>query len=237
MKCLVAVPVVLWALATTAQSSHVVPAGPQEFPAILSQNIEAGKTAAGTAVSARLMIGTLAGGVVIPEGAVLSGVVEQSFVKMGKQPTRLKIHITQVAWRDRTLALDLYFSDQFYPQLAVQAPEPTDFDASNSRMRGVDVESRNIVGRGGVTAASIVVNTPPRATIEGATQSGRNGHGSGAMSGFSRRVKLKGLAAVPDGTGGVAVISDAKNVKLDRTTCYSFQGIAPVPETGLHASK
>jgi len=237
MKRMLVFPVFLWALVSAAQTGRAVPASAQEFPAVLMQNVEAGKTAVGTVVNARLMIGTLAGGMVIPEGAVLSGVVEQSLAREGKVPTLLKIHMTKAAWKDHAIALSLYLSDQFYPARTGPSPEASDFDASKSRMRGVEVQSRNIVGRGGVTAVTVVVNTPPKAVIEDTTQGGKTENRAGATLGFAGRVKLKGLAAVPDSTGGLAVISDSKKLKLDRATCYSFQGVAPVPEPDSHALK
>ena len=237
MKCLRLIPIVLWALASAAQTGKGAPLTAQEFPAMLAEPIEAGKTPVGTSVSAHLAISTLAGGEVIPEGAVLSGVVEQSSVKSGTLSTRLKIHMTQAAWKDHTMPLNLYLTDQYYPKVASRGAEPSDFDASNSRMRGVDVRSVNNVGHGGVSANTIVVNTPPRATLQGATEAAENGNRRAAMSGFSGRVKQQGISAVLDGAGGVAVISDAKKLKLDRTTCYSFESVVPVPQPGLHASK
>ena len=52
-----------------------------ELPIILRQTVEAGKTAVGTKVEARLVMATMIKGGVLPRGAVISGEVTESVAK------------------------------------------------------------------------------------------------------------------------------------------------------------
>src|ERR1700687_5445684 len=76
-----------------AQSTRAVssPAPGLEFPVVMRQKVEAGKTLVGTKIEAKLTVATLVNGVVIPEDAVLSGEVIESSAKTAADPSRLAI--------------------------------------------------------------------------------------------------------------------------------------------------
>jgi len=68
-----------------ASSSGVL----REFPIVLQQTVEAGKTPVGTKVKGKLAVATQFHGTLIPRDAVVSGVIFQSVRKSGKDPSRL----------------------------------------------------------------------------------------------------------------------------------------------------
>ena len=229
MKCWMAVFVVLLNLATLAQTGRVSPVTSQEFPALLAQNIEPGKTAVGTAVRARLKISTLVNGVVVPQGALLSGMVEESLAKTEQAPARLKVHITQATWKDHTLALSLYLSDQYY--------ETPGYDASNSGVNNQRLHPDNSLTFEGTQLRSSTDMSDPANSSRMPDRIGRGGDHPGAVPSLAGRTRIKGVTAVPDGSGGMVLISERKKLKLDQSTCYSFQGATKVLETGPHTAK
>ena len=241
MKCLAVIPLALCALASTGQTGRTVNANPQEFPATLSQTVEAGKTAAGTAVSARLMMATLVNGVVVPEGATLNGVVEVSAGRSESQPARIKIRMTQAIWKERAIALNLYLADQYYPRRAEQAPADSPLDSRDSTMRDVLVSTNSILTRGGLVARSPVTdpdtNTKAPPTRHADQNAANDASNSAPARGMSGRTKLDRITAVPDGEGGIALVSDLKKLKLDRGTCYSFESVTVKTQPGSHAAK
>jgi hypothetical protein len=69
-------PVIAVALGAIAFVGQQTPANPEtEFPVLMRQDIIAGKTTVGTKVEAKLVLGTLLNGTVIPKNAILSGEV------------------------------------------------------------------------------------------------------------------------------------------------------------------
>jgi hypothetical protein len=81
-KPIVVSVVVLSSLALPGQhkpATHSSPAG-GEVPAVMRQDVAAGKTPVGTRVEAKLAVATLVNGTVIPKDAILSGGVSGSFV-------------------------------------------------------------------------------------------------------------------------------------------------------------
>ena len=69
--------------------SHVL----REFPVILQQSVEAGKSPAGTQVQGKLAAATLFNGTLIPKNAVTSGVIVESEPRKGEVRARLPPHI------------------------------------------------------------------------------------------------------------------------------------------------
>jgi hypothetical protein len=229
MKCWMTVPVVIWALATAAQTGRVAPMTSQEFPALLAQNIEPGKTAVGTAVRARLAIGTLVGGVVVPQGAILSGTVEESLAKTEQALARLKVHITQATWKDHTLPLNLYLSDQYRETPWLEVSDP---GVRNQKLR----PDASLTWEGTQLRSSKDMSDPANSS-KIPDHIAKVGEHSGSSLCLAVRLKINGVAAVQDGSGGMVLISEKKKLKLDQSTCYSFQAATKAPETGLQTAK
>jgi hypothetical protein len=70
-----------------------------EFPVVMRQSVDAGKTAVGTKVQAKLVAATLLNGVVVPRDAVLSGEVTESVAKSKTDPSRLAIRMDTAQWK------------------------------------------------------------------------------------------------------------------------------------------
>src|SRR5271156_5336201 len=85
------------------------PAAPAglEFPAIMRQNVTAGKTPAGTKVEAKLTVATLVNGVVVPQDAILSGEVTESVGKSATDPSRLAIRMDSALWKNKSAPVEL----------------------------------------------------------------------------------------------------------------------------------
>jgi hypothetical protein len=104
-------------VAAAEQDSNVARASRtrDEFPLRLKSKIIAGKTAVGSPVEGTLVMATLVNGVVVPEGAVFSGAVEESIEHKDKTASRLRVHITEARWKEHALHVSLYASGHIYP--------------------------------------------------------------------------------------------------------------------------
>lgn len=87
----------------------------QDFPLLLHAKLIAGRAHSGTSVQGKLLIATFVHGMVVPAGAMFTGVLEQSVAKSATTPSRLKVHITSASWRDQTIAVELYLANYYYP--------------------------------------------------------------------------------------------------------------------------
>ena len=237
MKSLILTCALLCALASVAQTARTVNANAQEFPAVLLQSVEAGKTAPGTSVSARLMMGTLFNGVVIPEGALLSGVVEESVARSGNAPARLRVHLTQAEWKERTMALNLYLSDQYYPKKYQSSSENQHFDASNTDAQGIKLETHAVYSGGKPERETLIRNVDPASSLKSADSLVKAQDPATVTAGRPGRMKMAAATAVSDDTGALSLVSEARKLKLDRDTCYSFVGAVPRLESGAHSLK
>src|SRR5215469_6682578 len=91
----------LWPAWSVCQKTPAAPDPPAvlEFPVLLQDEVESGKTPVGTKVHAKLTFATLVNHEVIPKDAVFSGVVIESVAKTGKSPSRLAIRMDSVQWK------------------------------------------------------------------------------------------------------------------------------------------
>jgi hypothetical protein len=112
-------------------ASSTLPPG-LEFPAIMRQNVVAGKTPVGAKVQAKLTVATLVNGVVIPEEAILSGEVIESAAKSATEPSRLAIRMDSAQWKGGSVQLKVYLTAWYYPLAALTAR-----DLSGDPMDGV----------------------------------------------------------------------------------------------------
>jgi hypothetical protein len=94
-----------------------------ELPITLRQNVEAGKTAVGTKVEARLVIGTMIEGGVLPRGAVILGEVIESVAKSENSPSRLAIRMDSAQWKNGGAKFKFYMTAWYYPPAPMAPPD------------------------------------------------------------------------------------------------------------------
>jgi len=122
-----------WSAVSIGQQTPPASSSPvlHEFPVILQQNVETGKTPVGTKLQAKLAAATLFNGTVIPKNAVVIGLVLQSEAKSAKNQARLEIRMDKVTWNGGWTPLGAYLMPLFYPttgqavpNLPHEAPDP-----------------------------------------------------------------------------------------------------------------
>ncbi|MGA8538075.1 MAG: hypothetical protein WB566_01165, partial [Terriglobales bacterium] len=103
--------------------------GEIEFPVSMRQNVIAGATAVGTKIEAKLAVATLVKGVVVPQGAILSGVVTESVAKSASGPSRLAIRMDLAQWKNGAMAkvvqfTKVYLTAWYYPLASLTPRDP-----------------------------------------------------------------------------------------------------------------
>lgn len=198
--------------ASIGQQSHQPPhsSSPvlREFPVILQQNVEAGKTPAGTKVQGKLAAATLFSGTLIPKDAVASGVVVESESKRGEDRARLAIRMNTVSWNGGWAPLYAYLMPLYYPTTGHAVP--------NLPYESPDPESRTLNG--------------PNQSSQSPMSRPYAGDGSEANQGAipdvailsSRPVRMKNVVLEPASNGGIALVSEHANIKLFKMTTYIF---------------
>jgi hypothetical protein len=180
----------------------------------MRQSVVAGATPVGTKVQAKLAVATLVNGVVVPEGAILSGEVTESVAKSATSPSRLAIRMDSAQWKNRSeplvLAPKLYLTAWYYPAALSSNQELSDGlpDAGNNpriRMGGTYPGQRN----------------PTAPPIPGAG-TGVDTNPSPDSDSSKHRVLMKNVESVSDGGETVTLTSKFSNIKLDKTTSYVF---------------
>jgi hypothetical protein len=179
-----------------------------EFPVIMRQTVAAGKTPVGTKVQAKLAVATLVGGVVVPQGAILSGEVTQSAAKSATDPSRLAIRMDSAQWTNGSAPIKVYLTAWYYPlaTAADQGPPSGAPDAGNNpklrtRTGGVYPGMRN--------------PTPP--PLSGSDP----GLAPAPATDISKhRVLMKNVESMRNSDGAVTLTSKRFNIKLDKQTTY-----------------
>lgn len=181
-----------------------------EFPVTLEEGVEAGKTGVGGKVQARLAVATLVNRVVIPKGAVFSGVVIESVRKAAKGPSRLAIRIDSVQWKGGSAKIKAYLTPLYYPKTVSTGPSlqygPTQPPAKTWNGEGQYPNSGSRVYRpfpGGDSDNS--AGAVPDTT-------------SATMSG--NPVGMKDVTVGPAADGGLTLVCNRANLKLDGETIY-----------------
>ncbi len=189
-----------------ASSSRAV----QEFPVVLQQNVETGKTPAGAKIQAKLAAATLVEGTVFPKNALLSGLVIESVARSAKQPSRLAIRMDSVQWKNGSASIKVYLTAWYYPttvqmgqSLQYGPPEPASrtwngagqYPSSDSRIYQPFPGGDSDKGPGSVpdTPTSITSTQP---------------------------VLMKNVEPVRGSDGGITLVSERANLKLDKLTTY-----------------
>ncbi len=203
------------ALAVSIQQSAANPADTElsEFPVIMRQNVVAGKTPVGARVQAELVIATMATGIVVPRGAILTGEVLESVAKSKTEPSRLSIRMDSAQWKNGSATLKLYLTAWYYPEAAMTnqdlSYQPT--DAANSKRTwngqgtypdpGNPISQQKFPGRDSDKDSDSGPLTP-------------------ASSISKRRILLKHIESARSNDGIVALSSSSQNIKIDRLTTY-----------------
>lgn len=201
-----------------AQSTHAAPSARPglEFPVVMRQNVEAGKTPVGTKIQVRLMVGTLVNGIVVPEGADLSGVVVESSFKTATDPSRLAICLQSAEWKNGStpaaLALPskIYLTAWYYPLVT----PPQDFPD------GLPDATHSGPQRRGGTASYPSTNDSPSSTRANAEKDRNPPLPSRTVT--PHREMMKDVQSAKTGAGGVVIVSARANIKLDKSTTYVF---------------
>ena len=192
-----------------AASSQVL----REFPVVLQQSVEAGKTPVGTKVKGRLAVATQFHGMVIPRDAVVSGVIFESVRKSAKAPSRLGIRMESATWKDRsTCMMKAYLMPLYYPLstesvqgLPIETPDPDSRTLNGPNQSGSSpISSPSFSGSNSEASQASIPNIPTLA---------------------SRPVSMKNVTMEPVTDGGIALVSKNDNIKLYRMTTYVLAAI------------
>jgi hypothetical protein len=181
-----------------------------EFPVVLQQSVETGKTPVGTKIQAKLAVATLLNGTVIPKNAVFAGVVIESVAKSGNEPARLAIRVDSAQWKNGSASIKAYLTPLYYPTTAQAGqslqygpPQPASktwngagqYPSSDSRVY------QPFPGSDSGKDAGPVPDTPTPVTS-------------------TRPVLLKNVGSAASNDGGIALVSEHANLKLDKLTTY-----------------
>ena len=196
--------------ASIGQQSHQASPPPvlREFPVILQENVEAGKTPAGTKVQGKLAAATLFSGTLIPKNAVASGVVIESESKRGEDRARLTIRMNTVSWDGGWAHLNAYLMPLYYPatgqavpNLPIESPDPDSRTLNGPNQSSQSPMSRPFPGGGSEASEGAI---PEVAILS------------------SRPVRMKNVVLEPTSNGGIALVSEHANIKLFKMTTYVF---------------
>jgi len=179
-----------------------------ELPITLRQNIEAGKTAVGTKVEGRLVIGTMIEGGVLPRGAVIFGEVIESVAKSENSPSRLAIRMDSAQWKNGAAKFKVYMTAWYYPPAPMAPPDLS---------YGPPGDKRNW---GGVDP-TVDTTDPPNPAQRLSTQQD-NGMNVGAPASIisKKRVLMKNIKSASGADGSVVLVSSRSNIKLNKVTTY-----------------
>ena len=193
---------------STAPSSHPL----REFPVVMQQSVEAGKTPVGTKVQAKLAVATTFHGVVIPRNAVVTGVVFESVRKSATAPSRLGIRMENAKWKNEaTCMMKAYLMPLYYPMVsqAMQGPPVESWDTDSRSMNGPN-QSASPMSRpsfGGSNSEAAQEAMPNILTLS------------------SRPVSMKNVTMEPVKDAGLELVSEQDNIKLHKMTTYVLAAI------------
>jgi len=179
-----------------------------ELPINLRQSVEAGKTAVGTKVEARLMMATMIKGTVLPRGAVISGKVVESVAKSHDSPSRLAIRMDSAEWKNGEAKFKMYLTASYYPP-APMAPPNISYVPQGDR--------RNWGG----TDPTVDTTDPPNPAqrLSRNQDTGVNADAPATVI-SGKRVSMKNVQSASGADGSVVLVSSRSNIKLNKVTTY-----------------
>jgi hypothetical protein len=198
--------------ASIGQQSQSSSSALREFPVVLQQTVEAGKTPVGTKIQAKLAVATLFHGILIPRNAVVSGVIFESVGKSAKAPSRLGIRMENAKWKDEsTCMMRAYLMPLYYAMTAQSAQGlPNGPPDPDSRTLNGPERSDSAMNRPFPDSAEASRGAIPDTPV---------------LS--SRPVSMKNVGIEPVDDGGVALVSEHANIKLYKMTTYILAAIDP----------
>ena len=203
---------VCWSISSLSQqkSAASAPVGVVELPVVLQQNVEAGKSQVGTKIQAKLAVATLVNGVVIPQNATLSGFVIESVAKTAADPARLAIRMDSLDWKNGSAPIKAYLTGRYYSK-ATQIGQSLQYGPP-------EPPSKTWNGAGQYPSADSRVYQPfPGSDSDKSTGSVPDTPSSTTSN---RPVLMKNVTLAPTDDGGIALVSQRANVKLDKLTTY-----------------
>jgi len=181
--------------------------GTQEFPVLMRQNLEAGKTPVGAKVEAKLTLATLIGGKVVPKGATFSGVVVESAAKSAGSPSRLCVRMDSVSWKKDSEPIQAYLTAWYHPDYA---------DRPGAYPGQSPDDHESVVPRGAQTQSG---NTYRAEQSYAGTPSGEDPAPIWRTS--EHRVLMKNVESVHAGDDArIVLTSSQSNLKFDKLTTY-----------------
>lgn len=178
-----------------------------ELPINLRESVEAGKTAVGTKVEARLTMATMIKGAVLPRGAVISGEVIESVAKSGNSPSRLAIRMDSAQWKNGEAKFKMYLTEWYYPPAPMPPP---------SLSYGPEGDRRNWGG----TDPTVDTTDPPNPAQRLSTQQTAVNAAPPATVISTKRVPMKNIQSASGADGTVVLVSSRSNIKLNKVTTY-----------------
>ena len=195
-----------------------------EFPVTMRQNVVAGATPVGTRIQAKLTVATLVNGVVVSEGALLSGEVIESVAKSATDPSRLAIRMDSAQWKNKSAPIRVYLTAWYYPAAPLTTADPsidpTLPPAGQGRGNGIyrmptSPTSKTFPGRGADPDNDASPARP-----------------APAPSISQHRVLMKNVESTRNDDGAVSLTSRHFNIKLNKQTTYVLAtaelGVGPV---------
>lgn len=202
----------LWSTALIGQQTPATSSAPalHEFPVILQQTVESGRTSVGAKIQAKLAVATLVNGTVIPKNAVLSGVVVESVARSAKDHARLTVRMDSVEWKGGSASIKGYLTPSYYP---------TTEKAGQSLQYGPpQPPSKTWNGAGQYPSADSRVYQPFPGSDSGKDAGSVPETSTSVIS--SRPTLMKDVQAAPSNDGGIALVCERANLKLDKLTTY-----------------
>lgn len=186
-----------------------VPPGMQEFPVMLQQSVNAGKTPVGTKIQAKLVVATLVAGTVVPRNAVFSGEVVESVAKTKTEPSRLAIRMDSVQWKTGSAPVKVYSTAWYYPA--------QNEDGQNLQYGPQQPANRTWNGQGQYPDPNSKVYKPFPGSDPNQNTSVPD---TPTAITSNHRVAMKDVEAVSGNDGIVTLVCKRTNIKLDKVTTY-----------------
>ncbi len=170
----------------------------QEFPVLLKHSLTAGESAVGTPVDASLVAATLVHGTVILAGAHFFGQVEESIAASAESPALIVVHFAAVRWDKKTVPVDLYLTNAYYPRPPESGP---------GMRRIVNTDMLRFMADGQVLspATQLAIASRPEE--------------------WPSRVLIPSTASILTEDGSTAIVSSKKKLRLDRELTYCLEGV------------
>lgn len=205
---------VLMSAATRGQKNPLATRSSEvlEFPVLMRQKVEAGKTPVGSKIRAQLLFSTLVDGMVVPRDAILSGEVIESAAKSATDSSRLSIRLDSAQWKKGSAPIKVYLTAWFYPETI------TNQDGSNDPADAAR-RTRTWTGMGPYPDPN---NPASQTRFPGRDSDRDNGIAPPLPSTAipKHRVLMKDVESARDSQGAVVLTSKHSNIKIDKVTTY-----------------